>query len=240
MAINVVCPGCLKRFQVSERFAGQKGPCPSCNTIIAIPKEQVKVHVPEEFSAGGKTVKGGQILKPIERVGGGFVWSHFLYASLIVLAVLIVAVLLGRIGISRTLLDGLGVIGTFGVAFPIAIYGYLTIRDREELFIWTGMDLYRRAAYCASAYGMLWIVLEMVLWYTSAGNDPYFRWFFIAVFVGFSILAVHVILDFDLMRGLLHYSIFFLAIVLLRGLLGLGWIWEVIVKAGAVPPPPVL
>src|SRR5437773_10569668 len=70
MAIVVVCPTCHARFQVSEKFAGQKGPCPKCKNPINIPKleDEVKIHAPEEFGAGGKDAKGRPVLKPIERV----------------------------------------------------------------------------------------------------------------------------------------------------------------------------
>ena len=37
MAINVQCSGCLKRFDVSDKFAGSVGLCPNCKTRIAIP-----------------------------------------------------------------------------------------------------------------------------------------------------------------------------------------------------------
>src|SRR6185436_17408582 len=67
MPISVVCPGCKKRFSVSEKFAGQKGPCPSCKAVIQIPDkaEEVVIHAPEE--AGPKDSKGKTVLKPILR-----------------------------------------------------------------------------------------------------------------------------------------------------------------------------
>ena len=60
MPISVVCPSCKARFNVSEKFAGQKGPCPKCKQPIVIPavQEEVKVHVPEQFQSGGKDSKG--------------------------------------------------------------------------------------------------------------------------------------------------------------------------------------
>ena len=54
MAIDVICTGCHKRFQVSEQFAGRKGPCPACKTIIEIPKleDVVVVHEREQTKTG--------------------------------------------------------------------------------------------------------------------------------------------------------------------------------------------
>lgn len=67
MPINIVCPGCKKRFSVSEQFAGKKGPCPQCKTVIEIPavEEQVVIHAPE--SAGPKDSKGRAVINPIRR-----------------------------------------------------------------------------------------------------------------------------------------------------------------------------
>ena len=55
MSILVICPGCKKQFQVSEKHAGKSGPCPQCKAIIKVPKqeEQVVVHTPEQFGSGG-------------------------------------------------------------------------------------------------------------------------------------------------------------------------------------------
>jgi len=67
MPIPVVCPGCKKSFNVSDKFAGKQGPCPQCKTIIKVPAkaEQVVVHAPEGF--GPKDTKGRAVLKPIAR-----------------------------------------------------------------------------------------------------------------------------------------------------------------------------
>ena len=54
MAIDVICTGCHKRFQVSDQYAGQKGPCPGCKTMIEIPRleDVVVVHERETTSTG--------------------------------------------------------------------------------------------------------------------------------------------------------------------------------------------
>ena len=67
MPLNVVCPGCKKRFTVSEKFAGQKGPCPKCKVEIEIPAlgDQVVVHAPESETL--KDSKGQSVSKPILR-----------------------------------------------------------------------------------------------------------------------------------------------------------------------------
>ena len=70
MSIQVVCSGCKKRFQVSEKFAGKKGPCPSCKAIITIPEkaEEVTIHAPEEAKRpGGSAAPGLPTFKPMRR-----------------------------------------------------------------------------------------------------------------------------------------------------------------------------
>ena len=37
MPIQVTCPSCLKRFQVSDKFAGKSGPCPNCKKSLRVP-----------------------------------------------------------------------------------------------------------------------------------------------------------------------------------------------------------
>lgn len=63
MAIDVICSGCLKSFQVGDQFAGRSGPCPGCKTIIAIPllEDQLVIEEPDNKpgSPGAHTKIGG-------------------------------------------------------------------------------------------------------------------------------------------------------------------------------------
>ena len=67
MAIDVTCPACHTRFQVSEKFAGKSGPCPKCKKTIKVPekKDEVVIHAPEV--SGPKDSTGVAVLKPIGR-----------------------------------------------------------------------------------------------------------------------------------------------------------------------------
>jgi len=229
MAITVVCPGCMKRFQVGDRFAGQKGPCPNCNTVISIPKAEVKIHAPDDFAQGGKTAKGRSILKPIERINMDF---DPMQASLATGGTLVVVLLAWLIGYMVTSIGGrdlIGVAGLFLIGFPLALFGYYVMRDREELFIITGMDLYQKAAICAAAYAFLWIFFEMLVWYTNAnvGNSTVFLWVYFAVVVAFAMLVAHAVFDVNTGQATLHALIYFVPVILLRGLMKLGWLWEV-------------
>ncbi len=213
MAINVVCPGCLKRFQVSDRFAGRQGPCPNCNTVINIPKAQVKIHGADEFERGGKTATGKLILKPLERLNMDFNPTKAGLMALGVFVVWCVAALLGYMSLSPGTLDWIGGIGVFLVAFPLSLFGYQVMRDHESIFVMTGVDLYRQVGICALIYAVLWIVFECVAWYMRA--DEVFIWLYFAAFAFLSMLAAHAVLDINFGNAVMHYLVFFVAILIL-------------------------
>jgi hypothetical protein len=96
MSLNVVCPGCLKRFQVSDRFAGRQGPCPSCGTIISIPKESVSFHGMDEAETQRRN-KRKLLLRPIERLDWEVDPIQVRNYALGVLGVLVVVFVLGCI-----------------------------------------------------------------------------------------------------------------------------------------------
>jgi hypothetical protein len=240
MAINVVCPGCLKRFQVSDRFAGLKGPCPNCNTIINIPKAAVKIHGAEEFDQGGKTVTGKLILKPISRLEMDFDPVYAVFCTIGVLIIYLLTHFINFLSFSAGIGNALGFIGIFLIAFPLSLFGYQVLRDREQLFMLTGIDLYKKTGICAAIYAVLWIIYEIFLWYMSA--DVLFVWVYFAAFAFLAMLATHAVLDINLGSALLHYLIFFVSILILRGTMGLGWLWIVTesIRKTSAPPPPIL
>src|SRR4051812_24500902 len=99
MPIPVLCPSCKARFSVSEKFAGKQGPCPKCKAPITIPKleDQVQVHAPEEFAAGGKTSTGQAALKPITRKPTRFELVPTMIAVCGALGVLAIAFVAGQV-----------------------------------------------------------------------------------------------------------------------------------------------
>jgi len=237
MPISVVCPGCYKRFQVSEKFAGKKGPCPNCQTIIDIPKEQVKIHAPEEFVSGGKTVKGRKILQPLTRLNTDFTLRDILLAAGGLIAVFLIATVLGRLELGSNLLGG---IGLFLIAFPLVFFGQRLLKDADDLHPLEMPEILRKSAICGVAYTFLWVCFEFLANYMQA--DGVFIVVYLIPFVLFSLFVAHVVFDFDFARGLFHYLVFFIPVILLRGLLGLKWIWETFesTTGGNLPPPPPL
>jgi hypothetical protein len=231
----------MKRFQVSDRFAGMKGPCPSCKTVINIPKAAVKIHGAEEIDQKtGKTVTGHPTLKPLERLDTGFNPRHAAYAAGATFGVFLFAVLIGWLNLPKTVLDCIGFIGLFLTAFPLSLFGYQVLRDSEQLFFLTGFDLYRQTGICAAVYAVLWIVFEVLAWYMGA--DWLFIWVYFIPFAVISFLITHAVLDIQASSAALHYLIFALPVILLRGVMGLGWLWatvETIRSPGNVPLPPI-
>ena len=226
MAIDVTCPGCFKRFQVSDRYAGMKGPCPSCNVIINIPKDKLRIAEPDEFESGGKTMKGRAVLKPIGRqvaVIGGREWG---LTALCIVGVFGLALLVGHfhqyIGLwgVRTI----ALLGTGGVAFGTVIFGYILLRSGDELEYYEGPDLYQRAGFCAGAYTLLWVLFEGIVSYLGA-QGSFVLWIYLVPFLVLSIIAAMALFDLDISMGTAHYFIFFFAIIFLRWAIHYGWLW---------------
>ncbi|MCL2745062.1 MAG: hypothetical protein FWE67_14555 [Planctomycetaceae bacterium] len=241
MPINVVCPGCFKRFSVSDRFAGMKGPCPKCNTVINIPKAAVKIHGAEDFDQGGKTAAGKLILKPLERLDMDFDPVKAGIALAGVLAMFIAALLIGSMNLQKGTLDVIGGIGLIFIAFPVSLFGYQILRDREDLFMLIGEDLYKRVGLCAAVYAAVWILFELTIWYTGA--NEYVLCMYFAVFAISAAAAAHGILDINFGSALLHFLIFFIAVLFLRWAIGLDWLWVIdatLRHKGNIPPPPIL
>src|SRR5437588_12397103 len=94
MAIDVTCPSCYARFQVSDKFAGKSGPCPKCKKTIKVPekKDEVVIHAPEV--TGPKDSTGVAVLKPISRKEVRLTTTQIIAIVGSIVVVLIVAVVL--------------------------------------------------------------------------------------------------------------------------------------------------
>lgn len=228
MAIQVTCPGCLKRFEVSDKFAGMKGPCPNCRGIIEIPKTQVTVHAPEDFISGGKTVKGRAILKPIDRHVTVIGAKQLLMALGVWVVVLAIALLVGRfhVSIGRVGLDLIGVIGMGAVAFTMSIFCYCLLRSGDDLEFYEGEYLYKRAGICAGVYTFSWILFELFSQYMGL-NGSFMIWIYLIPLFIVGTIAAYASFDLDYSVAFVHYSLFLICIVVFRWAIGLNWIWMV-------------
>lgn len=220
MPIQVTCPGCRKRFTVSDKFAGQKGPCPNCKTVITIPSksEEVVVHAPEEF--GPKDSAGRAVLKPIFRTETRFSIKTAVAIGVVVLCVLIAALLLrskdGKV--SRPILAT----GAVLLGPALALAGYTFLRN-DELEPHRGNSLLIRSLICGIVYAGLWGLYSLGVWYLNEGDQPeLFMMLFIGpVIVGIGAATAAATFDFDFLTGGFHYGLYLLVTVLLRVIMGM-------------------
>ena len=244
MSIHVICSGCLKRFQVAARFAGLEGPCPKCGAVISIPKTSVKLHE-EETTQPRRDKKGRIITRPIQRFDLELDPVKAKYYALGVLAVVLLTCLLGWIPMGDTLRSAIGVLGLCLIAFPLTLFGYHFLRDRDKIFFFAGAELYRRTVIVAAGYVFLWLFFEYLLAATglaSIGVGTFLACIYFIVFAILATLLAYPLLELKLRDALLHFCVFALTVIVLRFLIGLGWFWESSgwIRGTSAPPPPFL
>lgn len=220
MPIPVICPGCKAQFRVSDKFAGQTGPCPKCKAPIKIPKlaPEVKIHAPD--AAEPKDAKGRIIGKPLPRFDPVITPKKIALVMGGVFAVLVLAWVAGRVVTNKHLL---AMVGTPLVAFPLVLAGYQFLHE-EEAQPYRGPALWLRAAICATIYSLLWGVMYFVPDYWIV---EYWSWFYLAIpFFIAGATAAFACLDLDFTNGFFHYAFFLVGTLLLRFLIGMPALWS--------------
>ncbi len=207
MPIDVTCPGCRTRFKVSDKFAGQKGPCPKCKTVIQIPakEDEVVVHTPEEF--GPKNSAGVAVLKPISRKEAKM--SPLVLVGIIsgVFMVLVVALLMRGVEDKSWVLG----IGAFLMALPLVWGGYSFLRD-DELEPYRGKSLAFRVLICSAVYALLWAAYVWLppLAFNLDQLELFHLLFIIPPIMAAGAFASLATLDLDFGTGLIHYAFYLL------------------------------
>lgn len=229
MPIDVLCTGCQTRFQVSEKFAGKKGPCPKCKTIITVPemaKEEVVIHAPEQF--GPKGASGEAVLKPIARTETRLPMPVAVGIGLAVVAVLLVALGLriahgGTGNIPLPIL----IVGAVVLAPPLALAGYTFLRE-DELEPYRGMSLALRLIAPSIVYPALWGVYWLVIATLDPAPDMMLTLliFVIPAVVAAGAFTSQVSLDLPFGSAALHYSMYLAATVILRLIMGMSAYWQ--------------
>lgn len=223
MPIRVTCPNpkCLKKFQVSEQFAGRKGPCPSCKKEITIPdpaKEKVVIHTPDTDVP--KDSSGRSVLQPIFRQEVAISTVQIVAIVATVVTFLLVAIGI-RFSVGSTVTNPLEypywplVLGAIALGPPSVLAGYFFLKD-EEIGSYQGKELWLRVSICGVIFALLWIA-PVVTAYA-------FQWKYetvplvIAVAVMFSIggLVASGSLEFEFLMGMMVYCLYFGICVLMR------------------------
>jgi hypothetical protein len=239
MAIVVVCKKCKARFQVSDKFAGQKGPCPKCKSEIQIPEktEEVKIHGPEQF--GPKGASGRGVLEPIFREETK--WSPLgigLVAGAVVLAFALAVVVRQSSFVEEKTRSGETVLvsqvnffvlaaGALLIAPPLAFGAYTVLRD-AELEPYRGRDLWMRVGIASVAYALLWGVWGLVKWALGDLLTPEdFQNVIVIALVLIVMLAAgggigHLAFDLDYFLGMAHYGLYLIVTVALRAIVGMA------------------
>lgn len=227
MPIKVICPGCAKRFSVSEKFAGQKGPCPQCKAEIKIPEvadEEVVIHAPDNY--GPKDAAGQSVLKPIQREEFSLSQLQITIAIASVVATLAGAFVL-RMG--NTGADPGGVspvvlgLGALILGPPLAMSAYVFLRD-DELEPYRGRSLWLRSLSCGVAFAALWGAYAAVKWFVLGGDEMQLVQlaFIVPPLLFGGAVAAWASYDLDIGNGAFAFAMYLGITVVLRMIMNLG------------------
>ena len=221
MAIDVICTGCHKRFQVSDEFAGRKGPCPGCKTVIEIPKLEdiVVVHERETTKTGAPTK-----LNSIRRQGTT-VSKLEIIISLAAVTLGLTTAFIGRFTISgASSSPGILIWGIAGSMLGIgtSLLGYIVLRN-SELEIVNDRKTILKASGIGILYAVLWrlqiIITDSALTMEDGIILPGVIVLALALTAIASFLPM-VLLEFEFAQGLVHTSLFIAALVAYSLILG--------------------
>lgn len=212
MAIQVTCPGCLTRFEVQDKFAGKKGPCPKCKAEITIPAltEKVVIHAPED--AGPKDREGKSVLKPIMRQEVKVTRTQILLVGAAVFIAFFTAFGLRLTGETPLFLKVLGILL---IAPPLVWSGYAFARD-SELEPYRGQEAWLRVAIQSLICAALWLVYAFVPAYLfdleAASEAPY--WLVgvtLAAMIALGALGAVAVFELEFSGGLVVSGLYFVA-----------------------------
>lgn len=240
MAISVTCPGCLKRFTVSDQFAGRTGPCPKCQKPIKIPdkSEEIVIHAPED--AGPKDSAGKAILNPLRRKEVKLGMPVILGASLGSFSVLAIAFGLGLSGSEPPTV--LLAIASVLLAAPLVILGYWFLQS-DELEGFTGSQLFARCGIVSVVFAALWAVYAFVPAYVL-GHESMADYgglemvIIIPIMIALGTLASVLALELEVTQGVLHYMLYLAVTFLLAWLAGTHLASPLGGSEGSNSPPP--
>lgn len=230
MAIQVTCPGCLKRFSVADQHAGKQGPCPNCKKVIQIPKLEDQVVIHEAPPEGPRDAKGRSVLKTKRRTDAKFQPLVAVAVGAVVLLALLAAFLLrGRLPTDTIPAVAVMVGGAALLAPFIARGGYMVLRD-DELEPYRGMPLMLRSLACGLVFALAWVLFGFILTRFTTPEDlsrGVEFWVFIAPLVVMFLVGMGaglVTLDLTPANATLLFALFFLATATLRMVMGLPFL----------------
>lgn len=217
MPISVTCGSCKTRFSVSEKFAGQTGPCPKCKKPLTVPKaDAVQIHEPDAPTA---TSAGGQFpTKPLPKRDKPVSTGSLVLSGSVAMASFAGAIAARMAFAPEGPPPWLQAGTAFVVAIPCVLIGYAMVRNRD-LEPYTGRSLLLRALICSVVYAGLWGGHAFL---PPEATQEMWQWLFIGpIFFGIGSLAALASLELDWGTATVHFSLYVLVTVSLRWLAGL-------------------
>lgn len=218
MALRVTCSSCHSRFDVSEKFAGQEGPCPKCKATIRIPAldEQVVIHAPAD--SGPKDSKGRPVLKPISRKETQLMPVQWAILGASMIAFLAIALMLRIMIADKAAFPVYGLaLCALAIAFPASFAAYAFLRNQDTA-PFKGQDLWVRIGITAMAYSLLWFLMPLMA-YAFPGNDLGSVIGLLGMIVAGGCLGM-LAMELDYLFGILHYGLYL--VICLAGRLMVG------------------
>lgn len=219
MAIVVVCQNCHQRFQVSEKFAGKKGPCPKCKTVLTIPAagEEVKIHTPDHSEGGARGKSGKSVLKPVSRDKAQMpMWAWGAISGAVVVVLVVVFAMRGAEPATQNMVAALGAIL---LAPPLCLAGYSFLRN-DELEPYSGKWLWIRTAICSAVYVLCWVVYGFMV--PPEWTDEVWKWAFLGPAFGVAgATASFACFDLEFSNGFLHFVFYMGVTMCLAWMMGL-------------------
>jgi hypothetical protein len=225
MPIPVICPGCKAAFQVSDKFAGKKGPCPKCKSIITIPEAAPEIVIHAPAPEGPKDSTGRPVFMPILREETRLSQTAIFAIVAAVITVLLVSVVVG-LATKRHPPAFMLIVGAIALAPPLSLAGYAMLRDQEST-PYRGQTLYLRIAITSLVYAILWAIYYWIgsMWVTHPPPyELYSLLFIVPVMLGIGGLAAYAAFDLEFGPAVLHYGFYLAVTVVLSMLAGVNWL----------------
>lgn len=221
MPIQVTCSKCLKRFQVSDKYAGKTGPCPNCKQELRVPTldEEVVVHAPDDGVPKDST--GKSILKPIKRTETDVTRKGLFMTFGAILAAIAFAIGLRITGGAP--LWAL-IVGALALGPPLVWAGYTFVQE-SELAPYVGPELRNRVLILSVILSVLWLLYAFIPSYLLDLKSPS-EMSFMAFGIIFSIMLVlgafasAGTFELEFTSGLAHAGLYFIATLILALLSG--------------------
>jgi len=212
MTIDVICTGCLKRFQVSDQFAGRSGPCPGCKTVISIPTLEDQVVIEEPVHKPGAPGAHTKI-DGISRRAGFFqrfeiITLGSLFGTATIVAVLTRILQSEPVGVLTTTTGILFGLGLILLALASSLLGYGVLKE-SEVEAFDRRSTIIRSAITAAIYCLIASAFVAATLLLDHHDDS--RTLILAI-VGLACFAIAsfapmVLFEMEMMQGALHVAV---------------------------------